>query len=293
MHDLCCVGHITLDKVITPRATRFMAGGTSWYFSHALGQLDIDYLLVTALASTEMSSVDRLSALGIAVQAWPSKHSVYFENSYGADLNHRTQRVLQIADPFSVDQLADVHARYYHLGALLVNDIPLDVIRLLSTRGRVSLDAQGYLRTVRDERVHAVDWHQKREALPYISILKVNDDEMLTLTGYRTVEDGAKALAGWGVKEVVITLGSDGSYVYHDEVLCRIPAYAPRAEVDATGCGDTYMAGYLYQRCHHADVQQAGEFAAAMASKKIEASGPFTGTKEDVLQIVRTGSIQG
>jgi len=289
MHDLCCIGHITLDKVITPQATRFMAGGTSWYFSHALAQLDIDYLLVTALASTELSSVDRLSALGITVQAWPSKHSVYFENSYGADLNHRTQRVLQTADPFSLDQLADAHARYYHLGALLANDIPLEVIQLLSTRGRVSLDAQGYLRAVRDEQVHAIDWREKREALSCISILKVNDDEMSTLTGYRSVEDGAKALAGWGVEEVVITLGSNGSYVYRDEVLHRIPAYVPRAEIDATGCGDTYMAGYLYQRCHDADIQRAGEFAAAMASKKIEASGPFTGTKEDVLRIVRTG----
>ena len=44
--------------------------------------LDIDSLLPTTLASTEMSSVERLNALGITVRAWPSKHSVYFERGF-------------------------------------------------------------------------------------------------------------------------------------------------------------------------------------------------------------------
>jgi sugar/nucleoside kinase (ribokinase family) len=42
------------------------------------------------------------------------------------------------------------------------------------------------------------------------------------------------------------------------------------------------MAGYLYQRLKGAGIQQAGEFAAAMATLKIESSGPFTGTQQDV-----------
>jgi sugar/nucleoside kinase (ribokinase family) len=46
------------------------------------------------------------------------------------------------------------------------------------------------------------------------------------------------------------------------------------------------MAGYLYQRSKGAPVQDAGEFAAAMATLKIEGSGPFTGTKEDVLDLL-------
>jgi hypothetical protein len=33
-------------------------------------------------------------------------------------------------------------------------------------------------------------------------------------------------------------------------------------------------------------LQEAGEFAAAMATLKIESSGPFTGTEEDVLQLL-------
>jgi sugar/nucleoside kinase (ribokinase family) len=47
------------------------------------------------------------------------------------------------------------------------------------------------------------------------------------------------------------------------------------------------MAGYLYKRAKGADIQQAGEFAAAMAGLKIEASGPFSGTEEDVLEMLK------
>jgi sugar/nucleoside kinase (ribokinase family) len=46
------------------------------------------------------------------------------------------------------------------------------------------------------------------------------------------------------------------------------------------------MAGYLYKRLKGATIQEAGEFAAAMATCKIQSSGPFTGTEADVLQVL-------
>jgi sugar/nucleoside kinase (ribokinase family) len=135
----------------------------------------------------------------------------------------------------------------------------------------------------------AIDWADKREALQYIDILKANEHETEVLTGSKDIREGARILADWGVKEVVLTLGSMGSVIYTGGVFYNIPAYKPSAVVDATGCGDTYMAGYLYQRIKGASFQQAGEFAAAMASFKIESSGPFTGTEEDVLNLLESG----
>ena len=85
---------------------------------------------------------------------------------------------------------------------------------------------------------------------------------------------------------MVITLGSMGSVIYHEGRFYDIPAYIPSTVVDVTGSGDTYMAGYLYQRVKGASIQEAGEFAAAMATLKISSSGPFTGTKDDVLSLL-------
>jgi sugar/nucleoside kinase (ribokinase family) len=285
--ELCCIGHITHDKVVTPRSVVHMAGGTAFYFSNALSRFDIRYQLVTALAAADMPSVYDLQAKGIDVTVFPSAHTVFFENIYSENQDNRTQRVIRQADPFSVSQLADIKAAVYHLGPLLAGDVPLDLIRSLSEKGKVSIDAQGYLREVRGQNVFAIDWVWKQEALKYVHTLKVNEHEMAVLTGENDVHKSAKILAGWGVKEVVITLGSMGSVIYAEQTFHTIPAYVPTTSVvDATGCGDTYMAGYLYRRVKGASIQEAGEFAAAMATLKIEGSGPFTGTREDVLALL-------
>jgi sugar/nucleoside kinase (ribokinase family) len=282
MYDICCVGHITLDKVVTTKSVVHMSGGTSFYFSNAIRNMEVKYTLVTGLAESEMHVVEELRAKGIEVVVMPSAHTVYFENIYKENQDHRTQRVLQKADPFTVAQLSSVQARYYHLGPLLADDMPVELIKALSERGQISLDAQGYLRKVENKNVVPIDWPAKKEALQYIDILKANEHEMEVLTGHKTVPEAARVLAGWGVKEVVITLGSMGSVIYHNNTFYHIPAYSPTAIIDATGCGDTYMAGYLYQRSKGAGFKEAGEFAAAMATLKIESSGPFTGTPEDV-----------
>lgn len=289
MYDICCVGHITLDKVVTPRVTAHMAGGTSFYFSNAIRNMDVSYTLVTTLAESEMVVVEKLRAKGINVNACACGLSVYFENIYSENQDHRTQRVLQKANPFTVEQLQEIDAQIFHLGPLLADDMPVELIKELNSRGKVSLDVQGYLRKVEDKNVVAIDWTDKREALQYIDILKANEHETEVLTGSKDIHEGARILADWGVKEVVLTLGSMGSVIYTGGVFYNIPAYKPSAVVDATGCGDTYMAGYLYQRIKGASFQQAGEFAAAMASFKIESSGPFTGTEDDVLNLITRG----
>ena len=289
MHDLCCVGHITLDKVVTPKNTVHMPGGTSFYFSHAIRNLkDINYTLVTAIAESEMAVANDLQSKGIDVKVMPSKHSVYFENIYGENQDNRTQRVLAKADPFTVDYLEDIDARIYHLGSLLADDFSLDVIRFLSQKGLVSVDSQGYLREVREQNVYAVDWTEKKEALQYIHFLKANEHEMEVLTGYDDVVMAAKQLYDWGVKEVLITLGSMGSVIYDGTTFHMIPAYKPKEVVDATGCGDTYMTGYLYKRAKGAGIEEAGRFAAAMSTLKIECLGPFKGTKEDIEHCLET-----
>ena len=251
-HQLCCIGHITLDKVVTPQQTVYMPGGTAFYCSHAIHPFkDIDYALVTAVGATEMKVVDDLRHMGIQVSALPSQHSVYFENIYGANPDDRTQRVLAKADPFTVNQLQTIDAEIFHLGSLLADDFSLDVIK-------------------------------------YIHFLKVNEHEMEVLTGSSDAHEAARQLHDWGVKEVLVTLGSMGSLIYDGTDFYRIPAYQPRHIVDATGCGDTYTIGYLYQRVLGAGIAEAGRFAAAMSTLKIEKSGPFSGTKEEVIQCMQT-----
>ena len=59
-----------------------------------------------------------------------------------------------------------------------------------------------------------------------------------------------------------------GSLIFDGKDFYRIPAYKPKEVVDATGCGDTYTIGYLYQRVSGAGIEEAGLFAAAMSTLK-------------------------
>ena len=285
--DICCIGHITLDKIVTPKSTVYMPGGTAFYFAHGISHLDNpNFKLVTSLAKSEMKAVDDIRAKGIDVDAIESAKSVYFENIYGENQNNRTQRVLAKADPFTVDALKDTEARYFHLGTLLADDFPLDAIKALSEKGVVSVDAQGYLRHVVGTEVHPVDWPDKLEALKYIDILKVNEHEAEVLTGTSDTRVAVERLAAWGVKEVILTLGSMGSLIYAEGKMHQIPAYEPSEVVDATGCGDTYMTGYLYMRSKGYGYEDAGKFAAAMCTVKLEASGPFAADAKRINEII-------
>lgn len=285
--DICCIGHITLDKVITPQFEAHMPGGTAYYFAKALENLEnSNFKLVTSLGETELATVDELRSAGINIEVIPSRKSVYFENKYGHDMNERSQRVLAKADPFTVEKLRNVNAHIFHLGTLLADDFGLDVIKDLSKRGMVAIDVQGYLRKVEGEQVVAVDYKDKLEALPYITVLKANEKEMEVLTGCTDPHKAARLLADWGCKEVILTLGDRGSLIYAGGQFYEIPAIEPEALVDATGCGDTYMAGYFYKRSHGAGYREAGTFASAMCSIKLARKGPFNGTEKDVEALI-------
>lgn len=287
MLDICTIGHLSLDKIITAQSTRYMPGGTSFYFSKALVHSRIKYGLVTALAPQEHQIVDELRAEGIAVYTLPSRRTVYFENIYSADQNHRDQHVLAKAASFSTAEMPDITAKVFHLGPLLADDIPIELLEDLSEKGLISLDIQGYLRHVVNRNVVYRDWAEKRDVLPKVGILKANEFEMEVVTGRRNAHEGSQYLADLGVREVIITLGSKGSLIFTEGQFYRIPAFKPTAVVDATGCGDTYMAGYLSKRVKGASVEEAGEFGAAMATLKIGSFGPFSGSPTLATELLR------
>ena len=288
MKDICCIGHITKDKIVTPHRVVYMAGGTSFYFAYAINQLpnDVSFSLVTSMDPTETEPAEKMRQAGIDVTLNASRNTVFFENIYGENQNERKQRVLAKADPFTIEQLEHVDAKVYHLGSLLSDDFSNEVVEYLAKKGKVSIDVQGYLREVRDEKVYPIDWKDKLKVLKNTYYLKVNEIEMETITGLKDAHEAAKLLHSWGVTEVIITLGSEGSLIYVDDTFYEIPAYAPHEVVDATGCGDTYSAAYLYQRTLGATPTEAGKFAAAMCTIKLEHNGPFNRSIDDIHEII-------
>ena len=186
-----------------------------------------------------------------------------------------------------MEEIRPLQAKVFHLGSLLADDFPLEAVRQLSTKGRVSIDVQGYLREVRGEKVYPVAWKDKEQVLECTDYLKLNEHEMEVVASSRDPRTVALELASQGVGEVIITLGSYGSLIYADGRFYEVPAYKPREVVDATGCGDTYSTGYLYMRLQGAAPDEAGRFAAAMCTLKLEHTGPFDATMSDIRRVIR------
>ena len=151
MRDICCIGHITLDRIITPSASFHQNGGTAYYFAYGLNHLphDVSFQIVTSIATKDFSTIEQMKSVGIDVHCFQSKDTVYFENTYGANANKRTQRLLAKSDPFTAVQMQSVEdAQVYHLGTLLSDDFSVDAIEVLAQKGRISIDVQGFLRDV-------------------------------------------------------------------------------------------------------------------------------------------------
>ena len=160
------------------------------------------------------------------------------------------------------------------------------MVEYLATKGDVSIDVQGYMRYVKGEQVYSTEWNDKLRLLKHTAILKVNEWECQTLTGITDPFVAAEQIHAWGVREVIITLGGGGSIIYAEGKFYETPAYAPRKLVDATGCGDTYSAGYLYARAKGMSYEESGRFAAAMCTLKLEHTGPFDRTIDDVHDVL-------
>lgn len=282
MFDVCVIGHITKDLVRIGNVKKQMPGGVAYYFSMALKNLGSNVCLITKAAKKDRGLLDDLIRKDISVFYKAGQETTAFENIYPEGLDFRVQNVKSVAQPFSLEDIPDVSAKIFHVGALSKGDFPLEILKLLSERARISLDVQGFLRKIERGRIKHVDWEQKHEGLQYVNILKTDETEAKILSSQDDVKKAALKLAKYGLEEIIITLGARGSLIYSEGRFYSFRAFPVKHIADPTGCGDTYMAGYIHKRLKSFDIKESGRFAAATASLKLAQLGPFKGTQEDV-----------
>ncbi|RCS57576.1 carbohydrate kinase family protein [Parvibium lacunae] len=110
---------------------------------------------------------------------------------------------------------------------------------------------------------------QMAEQASYITL---NDYEA-KLFSERTGLSMEKLAQRAGIKAVVVTLGSQGSQIYHGGQLETIPVVAAPDLVDPTGCGDAFRSGLLYGIATGMDWPSTGRLASLMGSIKIASQG--------------------
>jgi len=128
------------------------------------------------------------------------------------------------------------------------------------------------------------------ELLSQIDIITPNQKEAEMLTGI-TVNDNesakvaARALSKKGIKSVIITLGSSGAVLYHENVFSNVEA--PVVEpVDTTAAGDVFNGALVVALSEGMGMHSAVQFACKAAAISVtrlgaQASAPYRKEIED------------
>jgi len=211
----------------------------------------------------------------------PSEKTTLMKNVYfTADRERRDSRCEAQSDPITIDQIPEVECGLYHLAGLLYGDFPNSLIEGLAQRGKVSMDAQGFLRHNHDGRMALHDWADKEKYMKYFDFVKTDAAEAEVLTGLTDRREAAKVLYGWGAKEILISYNEEMlAYDGRDFYTCPVKA---RNLSGRTGRGDTTFGSYIAMRMTGASVEEALQYATACVSLKMETPGPFKGTRADV-----------
>jgi fructokinase len=178
---------------------------------------------------------------GMAFIAMPDENSydILFYRNPGADMRLRADEL---------DRAVLEQARAFHFGSLSLIQEPsrgatLEAARIARNVGAlISFDVNYrpdlWSREEACERVLAT--------IPVVDLLKVNEVELEILTGSADPDTASQALLALGPDLCVVTLGPEGSFFRVAGGGEFVPPFRVKT-VDATGCGDAFVAGLLWQ----------------------------------------------
>jgi len=274
LFDIAYIGHYTKDIIVYPDLTRTVDGGAFNYGANVAVRMGLKTAVVTRLAREDWHVVEDLQRLGVTVFARATPASTLLRLSYlTGNLDERTIELMSSAGPFTLDDVAELQAKTFAIGASVRGEVPVSVVEALAEKGGVlALDVQGFIRVVRDGTLTFDDWPGKESILRHVTVLKTDAVEAEALTGEHDRHAAAERLAAFGPREVLLT-HSDGVIVYHDGVCDEAP-FVPQEVRGRSGRGDTCTSAYLSRRLT-ASPAEAVAWAAAVTSLKLETEGPF------------------
>ncbi|MHA2432635.1 MAG: carbohydrate kinase family protein [Candidatus Thorarchaeota archaeon] len=288
--EIVVVGHLSRDLIITPEMTREALGGGTAYAMLAMNLEAFGAGIISCVGTDfeeEYVQTLRDSGLDIDGLKYRGRKSTRFVNEYNEN-GVRTQRLKARAPPLKLDDMQSKHlgASIYHFSPLTADEIPISLIETArSSGGLVSLDAQGYLRACEGEEIVQREWPDCDQVISLVDVVKLDDSELEVAVEAKSELSAVTELLGLGPRMVIVTRDRRGSTIYTRNIQVDIPLVLADAQVDSTGCGDSYAIGFLLEYVRTGDVRRAGLFGATCSSFNVETLGPYNlPNKEQVLR---------
>ncbi len=128
-------------------------------------------------------------------------------------------------------------------------------------------------------------------------VLKISEEELEFITGEKNIDPGIEKLKGYKIPLILVTLGSEGSFIYLNGEKAHVAPMKVNA-IDTTGAGDAFVSGILYgieqyQKPFHRltleDAKEIARFASVSGALAAATKGAMTAlpTLSEVEEILR------
>jgi pseudouridine kinase len=262
-----------------PGRVRFSIGGVGWNIAANLALLGMPVQLITVLGDDAYA--ERIRQLGRSWGVgldWVLTAPGQSTSSYLCINDEQGDMAVAVNDMAIYDRLTPVSLAdkmpAINSGRLLVIDANLSEAAIVFLAGQS-------VAPVLAEPVSTLKAPRLRPVLDKLHLMKPNRLEAETLSGIKINGDpdlarAADRLLAQGVRQLFISLGSQGAYVADARIRQQLPVF-PCRRVNSTGCGDAFMAACAWGTALGLDpltVARAGLAAAAICMESINAVNP-------------------
>jgi len=276
--DLLIVGNYTHDTIIDGKQKSFqrLGGGAAYACAVAVG-LDQNFEVISKVGSDFHYLQQCLRFPRIA----PHTKTTSFVN-YTSEIprRHHVNACCEPIYPHDIHQTATTSIVCGVMGEIL----PKTIQTLRKTSTILIGDIQGFIRQLdKSGEVHhtpleATDYH---EVIHLFDFLKVSDEELPFINIEKLRQNTT----------LLITYGDDGCSVYERDTHTHVPT-RPLFNVDSTGAGDSFLAGFASGLCQNLSVEEAiqlGHYCGGVAvqSVGIPATHSFRQLADNQSQTVR------
>jgi len=277
--DLIVIGHLMKEKIIFPdHIIGPMVGGVSAYFSVVAGCLGSKVGIVSKIGR-DMSKklLDPIykagvDIKGIRIEGIKSRTSELYYDTNGS----KKMRYPYKGKPIIFE---DIPINYLQADMLYIApqewEVSLKEIDKLSSffKGKMSVELGGYggahcsFHSLIDKNCSFL-----KRLLPYFHIAKLSIEDCKYLFKEKNEIKIAQNLIEWGVEISIITLSEKGAIIATSSDVFKIPSFT-QSQLDCTGAGDAFAAGFMVSYKKNKDIKKAGLFASATAAVMIERTG--------------------
>ncbi|QEE16401.1 PfkB family carbohydrate kinase [Promethearchaeum syntrophicum] len=293
IYDFFCIGNISIDIIRTPSSEITFTGGAILNAVWVLHQLGNNVGVLTKSSRSDKFRIKEFPKFsGSENIKWiNSEKTTSILNDYlTKDKERRICTILGQADPFHLEEIPDFQAKVIMYNGLVTGELNTKILKLLSKKGKLVVDAQGLTRKVLfSNNMELVPYENLKEIMPFVHFFKADAAEAEILTGISTSSRDGRIKAGqylqkMGANEVLISHNTELLVVSDKKWITT--SFKNRNLNGRTGRGDTCTAAYVSERLHK-NMEEAALLSAALTSLKIETPGPFKQSRIEVEKFMR------